>query len=209
MPRKPQFTMADVIEAAFKLVKRSGWAGLSTAAVARKLGCSTMPIYSHCKNLEKLQDEVVKRGWALLQEYESKTYTGDAWIDQAIGYVHFAKKEKKLFMSMFDGRNLKLHRQMLQRHWVNLSHLLEGYGAFRNLTREQSMRVRYSRAMLSHGVAMAVSMGYGEILDSDALITDYLTSASYSLLEGFQQVTLPEGKDKFSLYRKFEQIRNR
>jgi AcrR family transcriptional regulator len=201
--------MADVIEAAFTLVKKYGWSGLSAAAVADKLGCSTMPIYSHCQNLEKLQDEVVKKGWALLQEYESKTYTGDVWIDQAIGYVGFAKEEKKLFMCMFDGRNLKLHRQMLKRHWENLSHLLEHYRAFRDLTREQSLRVRYSRAMLSHGVAMAVSMGYGEILENDAMITEYLTSASHSLLQGFQLVPLPGGKDKFSLHRKFEEIKNR
>jgi AcrR family transcriptional regulator len=207
MPRKPQFTFNDVIETAFALVRKDGWPGLSAAAVADKLGCSTMPIYSHFKNMGKLQDEVVIKGFELLHEYESKQYIGDAWIDQAIGYVHFAKKEKQLFMCMFDGRNLKLHREMLFKHWQNLSELLEGYPAFKDLDDEQRMRIRYSRAMLSHGVATSVSMGYGEILENDEMIAGYLKSASQALLTGFKELTPLEGEANLSLTEIIKKIR--
>jgi AcrR family transcriptional regulator len=198
MPRKAQFSKSDVISAAFELVKQSGWSGLSAAAVADKLGCSTMPIYSHFKNLEKLQDEVVKKGWELVKDYESRQFTGDAWIDQAIGYVRFSKKERRLFMCMFDGRNLELHREMLHEHWRHLSQLVEGYDAFVGLSEEKCMVIRYSRAMLSHGVATTVSMGYGEILEDDAKIADYLTNASHALLRGYDKDSHPGDKIKFS-----------
>jgi len=208
MPRKAQFTMSDVIEAAFKLVKTGGWAGLSASAVAGQLGCSTMPIYSHFKNMEKLQDEVVIKGWRLLGEYESRPYTGDAWIDQAVGYVRFAKSETKLFICMFDGRNLKLHRKMLLEHWQHLSVLLDGYTAFSDMEEEQCMRVRYSRAMLSHGVATSVGMGYGEILENDDMIAQYLTSASHALLNGYREVPPSEGETGLSLKGKFIKIKS-
>jgi len=207
MPRKPQFTMRDVVTTAFNLVRQKGWAGLSASAVADKLGCSTMPIYSHFKNMEKLQDEVVIKGFELLHEYESKQYIGDAWVDQAIGYVRFAKKEKKLFLCMFDGRNLKLHRAMLFKHWQKLSELLEGYAAFKDLDEEQCMRIRYSRAMLSHGVATSVNMGYGEILENDEMICGYLDSASQALLKGYIELKSLEGNKKIYLTEKIKEIR--
>jgi hypothetical protein len=206
MPRKPQFTIGNVIAAAFGLVRKNGWPGLSAAAVADSLGCSTMPIYSHFKNMQKLQDEVVRKGWLLLQAYESKPYCGDAWIDQAIGYVHFAKKEQKLFMCMFDGRNLKLHREMLKAHWQQLTMQVEGYAPFGDLEEEQCMRIRYSRAMLSHGVATSVSMGYGEILEDEETIARYLTGASHALLSGYQQAPPLKDEDKIRLKEKFDDI---
>lgn len=207
MPRKPQFSKRDVTSAAFELVKENGWQGLSASAVANKLGCSTMPIYSHFKNLEKLQDEVVKKGWELVKDYESRRFTGDVWIDQAIGYVQFSKKERRLFMCLFDGRNLELHRKMLHEHWRHLSQLVEGYEAFVGLSEEQCMRIRYSRAMLSHGVATSVSMGYGEILEDDAKIEDYLTSVSHALLRGYENDSLPGGKMKLSLLKNFDALK--
>jgi len=206
VPRKPQFTKNDVIEAAIQLVRKRGWAGLSAPAVARKLGCSTMPIYSHFKTVKKLQDEVVKNAWILIGQYESKHYTGDAWVDQAIGYVRFAKKEKNLFRCMFDGRNLKLQRKMLREHWANLSSLLEGYEAFRGIDEKQCLRVRYSRGMLTHGVATSIINGWGFLFEGSKIaptkneaLAKYLTMVSRALLEGYQVVIPPNTGDNLNL----------
>ncbi len=206
MPRKPQFTTNDVTDAAFKLVRKSGWAGLSASAVAAELGCSTMPIYSHFKNMDKLQDEVVKKAWVLIQKYESKQYTKDAWVDQAVGYVRFAKKEKNLFMCMFDGRNLKLHREMLREHWINLSQLLDGYEAFSGMDKELSMRIRYSRAMLSHGVAVSASMGWSVLLRNNGVLEKYLTTVSQALLKGYRDVTAGDHGGDLNLDKNFKEI---
>ena len=56
MPRKTQFSAEDVILAAYELVREKGLAGLSAPAVANKMGCSTMPIYSHFKNMQVLTE---------------------------------------------------------------------------------------------------------------------------------------------------------
>ena len=98
MPRKAQFSAEDVVTAAFELVRENGLPGLSAPAVANKMGCSTMPIYSHFQNMQALEDEIVKKAWKLSMEYKSKTYTGDVWIDQGIGYVRFSKDEPNPFI---------------------------------------------------------------------------------------------------------------
>ena len=206
MARKATFSKIDVIETAFKLARKHGWTGLSVNAVAEQLRCSSMPIYSHFKNMAQLQDAVVIKAWELVEEYETREYTGDRWVDQAIGYVRFAKKENKLFRCLIDGRNLKLHRKMLQQNWKCLARQLIDYEGFKGLSDELVIRIRYSRYMLSYGIAIAVSMGHSEVINSNELISSYLTSASHALLLGYQKTPLLDEATGMSLkeyYKKY------
>ena len=187
MPRKTQFSAEDVVMAAFELVREKGLAGLSAPAVADKMGCSTMPIYSHFKNMQALEDEVVKKTWTLVMHYQTERYTGDVWVDQAIGYVRFARDEKNLFKCMLAGHNPQLRYEMHQKQWHYLAEQLQGYDAFDNLDEEQRMRVRYSRAMLSHGVAMSPNTGLNKIIvENDDLLAGYLSTVSQALLKGYE-----------------------
>jgi len=174
MPKKTHLTVNDFLDTAFDIVRKNGWEKLSITALAKLMGCSTMPVYSHFENLEALKDEVVKKGWDLIRDYESKQYTGDAWIDQAVGYVYFARENSRLFECMLDRRNLELERRMLQKHWNFLTNLLSGYQGFDGLTQEQCRVIRYSRAMFTQGVATTVSKGWSKLLTDNETIERYL-----------------------------------
>ena len=188
MPKKTHLTRDDFLETAFDMVRKNGWKKLSITAVAKHMGCSTMPVYTHFENLETLKDEVVKKGWDLVNAYESKQYTGDAWIDQSIGYVYFARDHPPLFACLLDGRNLALERRMLQEHWEFLTSLLSDYPGFEGLGREQCRVIRYSRAMFTQGVATTVSKGLGKLLTDDEAIKKYMTASSQAILEGYRHV---------------------
>ncbi|WP_022663797.1 TetR/AcrR family transcriptional regulator [Desulfospira joergensenii] len=188
MPKKTHLTVNDFLETAFDIVKKNGWGKLSITAVAKHMGCSTMPVYSHFENLEALKDEVAKKGWDLIREYELKPYTGDAWIDQAIGYVFFARENSQLFACMLDGRNLELERRMLQKHWDYLTDLLKGYQGFDGLSPEQRRMIRYSRAIFTQGVATTVSKGLGKLRTDNEAIEKYMTISSQAILEGYRKV---------------------
>jgi len=197
MPRRTQFTPDDVVLAAFELVRNKGLTGLSAPAVAEKMGCSTMPIYSHFKNMQALEDAVVKKAWDLVREYQTKPYTGDIWVDQAIGYIRFAREEENLFRSMLDGRNAKLKYRMNRRHWEKLAKFLENYPRFRDLDDEKIARIRYTRAMLSHGIATAPRIGLNKIfIESDKLLARFLTDAGQALLKGYQKVPPLQGEER-------------
>jgi hypothetical protein len=171
------------------------------------MGCSTMPIYSHFKNMQALEDEVVKKIWRMVMRYQAEKYSGDVWIDQAIGYVRFARNEKNLFKCMLDGHNPELRYEMHQKQWQYLAEDLEGYHGFDGLDEEQRARVRYSRSMLSHGVAMSPSTGLNKIIvENDELLAEYLSTVSQALLKGYEVLPpLEEEKkrlleDKLSKY---------
>lgn len=207
MPRKSQFSAEDVVQAAFDLVRAKGLAGLSAPAVANKMGCSTMPIYSHFKNMQALEDEVVKRAWKLSMAYKAKTYTGDVWIDQGIGYVVFTKEEHNLFKCTLDAHNMELKYEMAIANWKFLAEQLDGYKGFNELDREQQERVRYSRAMLTHGIATAPKVGINRILlEDNELLAIFLTNVSKALLAGFKELPPLTEKDRQLIEEKIKTI---
>ena len=193
MARKTKFTADDVIETAFNLVRKNGWPGLSVTAVANALDCSTMPIYSHFQNLDKLADAVVRKAWQLFFEYDSKSYTGDAWIDQALGSIHFAREEKRLFMCLYDGRNLKLQRELIKEHWAHLSEFIETYEPFSNLDTKQRDAIRHARAMFCHGVGTSIAMDWYAFSEEDINLEKYLSMTSQALLEGYKEIYARDG----------------
>jgi AcrR family transcriptional regulator len=207
MPRKAQFTAEDIITAAFELVREKGLDGLSAPSVAEKMGCSTMPIYSYFKNMQALEDEVIQKAWTLVVEYETRHYTGDRWIDQGMGYVLFARDERNLFNCMLAGRNLNLQYEMQKKHWQYQTERLEDYPGFVNMDEEQRTRIRYARAMLSHGVAMSPNTGMNKvIIENNTILSGFLTNVSQALLKGYIDLpSLPEDKQRL-LDEKMEQL---
>ncbi len=207
MPRKTQFTVEDVIKAAFELVREKGLSGLSAPAVAAKMGCSTMPIYSHFKSMQALEDEVVKKAWKMAMQYEEERHTGDAWADQAIGYVRFAREEPNLFHCRIEGRNLELRHEMMIKNWQYLAKLLKDYDAFDDLNERLSEKIRYARAMLSHGIAMSPRLGLNKIIvDDDEILSGFLTDVSQALLTGYKEAPPFDEDEKCSWKEKIKKF---
>jgi hypothetical protein len=50
-------------------------------------------------------------------------------------------------------------------------------------------------------------MGYGEILEDDTKIADYLTSVSHALLRGYGNDSLAGGKMKLSLIENYDALK--
>lgn len=186
MPRKNQFTADEIVDAAYALARDHGWKGLSVTAVAKRIGSSTMPIYSYFDNLEKLKDAVAIKGWHLLMEYETRQYTGDTWIDQSMGYIRFAMDENQLFHCMFDGRNSDLQLEMRTIHWNHLTRALKGYDDFKGLGNEQLFLIRYSRGMFTHGLAVSVISNWGKLLEVDGMVESMVVATSRSILKGYK-----------------------
>src|SRR6185369_3136318 len=111
-PRNMQFSRAEIIGAAFELVRNNGWSGFSVTAVAKAINSSTMPIYSQFANVRELEDAVCLKAMEMLKERMLEVVTGDKWIDQGISFVRFAEEEKFLFRALWDGRNIELSKEM-------------------------------------------------------------------------------------------------
>jgi len=149
----------------------------------------------------------VVEGWELVKEYEGRTFTGDVWVDQAVGYVRFAKKEKVLFRCLIDSRNLKLYRKMILTHWESLTDQLADYEPFKDLSDEQRSQIRYTRSKLALGLAITVSTEYGGAINSNRLINSYLKIASHAILNGFRNAPSLSEASKRELKENFRKLR--
>lgn len=157
MPPKAKFEKESIINAAFEVVRKEGWEGLSARSIARELNSSTGPIYSHLKSMKILEEEALRKAWALFEKYMTTPVTGDKWIDQGIGHLRFAKDERALYKAIFDGRHHNVPNKIGQAVWKNLTEDLSDYPLFKDLSREMQQEIRSSRWIFNHGLASLIT----------------------------------------------------
>ena len=195
MPPKPRFQTEDIIDAAFDIVRKEGWNGLSARAIAKKLNSSTRPIYSYLESMKSLEEEIVKKALALFNEYLSLKETGDKWLDQAIGYVRFAIEEKMLFRCINDEKHAVLQRKNTREMWEILRAELANYKPFENLSQTEVDRIRVMRWIFVHGIAALINSGWysSQEIDSEIFLKemniklpDVLNMANHLIYEGFK-----------------------
>jgi AcrR family transcriptional regulator len=101
MTQRAFFTKEAIVEAAFALTREKGWSGVTARNIAKKLGSSTMPIYSSMKSMDEIEVEVKARAEQLMLDYQKREYTANSALNLAVGYVTFARDERNLFRFLF------------------------------------------------------------------------------------------------------------
>ena len=103
MPTKIRISKDMILDAAFEIVRKDGMEKLSNRELASKLKCSIRPIYYQFENVEEMQKELYLK----IEQYFNK-FILDNMVEEipkykqvGINYIKFAKKEKKLFQTLF------------------------------------------------------------------------------------------------------------
>lgn len=196
MPPKQRFSSEDVIDAAFNIVRRFGWEGLSARSIAKELNSSTRPIYDHLQSMKNIEKGVVEKALATFVDYITDDRTGDKWLDQALGYVLFASKEKHLFRCINDEEHIHFQKEFTRQHWAKLGDQLADDERFRNMPEATKNRIRVARWFFLHGISYLASTGWMKLPESATdkvpefvgmSLTDFLRKANQAIYEGFKQ----------------------
>lgn len=185
MPPKFKFTRVEIVDTAFKLVRAKGWGALSTRSLADALGTSARPIYSHFNSMDELEEELAKKGVELLYEYMIQERTGDPWHDHGIGYVLFAREEKRLFRGLNDEKRIKYYKKYGEIIWDTLTKSLSEYVPFQGLSAEQIYQVQLTRWLLAHGLAFQLANHTPDVWAGQVILT--MQQGSTAILEGLKQ----------------------
>lgn len=102
MPPKAKFTKEEIVEAALNIVKTYGFEALTSRALGTQLGSSARPIFTVFKNMDEVQQSVIKSAKMLYKEYVDKGLTADHPF-KGVGtqYILFSINEPKLFQLLF------------------------------------------------------------------------------------------------------------
>ena len=186
MPPKFKFNKDEIVDTGFKIVRRRGWAGLSTRSLAEDLGSSARPIYSFFNSMAQLEEEIVRRAVDLLYSYMTRKITGDAWQDHGIGYVLFAQDEKHLFRACNHEKHIAYFKKYGDVIWEKLTESLSGSPIFHGLSEAQIFQIQATRWLLAHGLAFQVSAPPPDVWD-DGKIVSMMLQGSTAIYEGLKK----------------------
>jgi len=180
MAPKKKFELEQIIEAAFKVLKRDGFAAITARSIAAELGSSTTPIYWALESMDKVEDALRAKTMELMAEYQAKKYTDNVFINLAVGYVEFARREPNLF------RFLAIERQKpldLKEEGVFEEALTRQLGfkppiksSFGEIDQESMDELTLMSFIFNYGLAVAVSTNMLKF-DTEEEIKDLVTRA--------------------------------
>ena len=95
---KQRITKEMVVNAAFEIARSDGMEQVMVKNIAEKIGCSVQPIYSYCKNMEGLRQDVTLKVCSFIGEYvQTHIDKDDIFETTGRAYIQFAKEEPHLF----------------------------------------------------------------------------------------------------------------
>ncbi|MDT8719251.1 TetR/AcrR family transcriptional regulator [Clostridium sp. 19966] len=103
MPPKPAITKGMIDNEAFQIVRESGMDALTARNLAKRLNCSTQPIYSICKSMEHIKNHVYAMAveFVLSNMKEYRNEKNSPALNLCLGYLNVTKNEKQLFKSVY------------------------------------------------------------------------------------------------------------
>ena len=110
MPAVKKVSKDEIIDAAAEVLRDEGFSAVNARSVARKLGCSTQPIYFCFRNMEELKAALTERAIERHTQRVRESLRAHAGNDSryssyGMGFVKFAAEEKQLFRWLYlEGR---------------------------------------------------------------------------------------------------------
>ena len=106
MPAVRKVSKEQIIDAAVEVLRDDGFSAINARSVAKKLGCSTQPIYFSFKNMDELKAALTQRAielhtqrvWDSLRAHEG---SDSRYSSYGMGFVKFAAEEKQLFRWLY------------------------------------------------------------------------------------------------------------
>ena len=102
MPAVRKVSKEQIIDAAVDVLRDDGFSAINARSVAKKLGCSTQPIYFSFRNMEELKAALTERAIQMHTQRvrdSLRIHEGNdsRYSSYGMGFVKFAAEEKQLF----------------------------------------------------------------------------------------------------------------
>lgn len=102
MPPNIKISKEAITESAFQLTRENGIQAVNARELAKRLGCSTQPIFRVYATMDDLKQELYERAEAAYTEHLNEGMKHpNPFFGIGLAYIDFAKKEKNLFKLLF------------------------------------------------------------------------------------------------------------
>jgi len=170
LPPKPKLTKEAILSAALDLVREEGADAVNARNVAKKLNCSTQPIFSHFASMEELKAAVQAQAEQLYNTAMMEGLQGgEGFLDMGLAYIRFARTEKKLFQLLF------MSGAFQQEKAAEIAGTTEGdeeiirmIAQMAGLSRDQAQRLYSGIWFTTHGISALLATNGSTMDDAEA-----------------------------------------
>lgn len=189
MPAIKKVSKEAIIDAAVDVLREGGAAAINARSVAKKLGCSTQPIYLSFQSMDDLKAAMTQRAmmlhtqhvreWLHILDADGSCYRQHSYYSSyGIGFVKFAAQEKYLFRWLYlDGEQLGSYQDDVLLPEI-IAAIMNEYG----YTRELAEKLHKDMAYYSYGMALLANTDHLNLTDAELLASfrrEFMALAAY------------------------------
>ena len=168
MPAVRKASKDEIVDAAVEVLREGGFAAVNARSVAKKLGCSTQPIYFSFRNMEELKAALTARAIELhtrrvrdsLRAHEGND---SRYSSYGMGFVKFATEERQLFRWLYlEGEQLGPYQNDVLLPEV-IAVIVEEFG----YSEEVARRLHQDMIYFTYGLAILANTGHLQLTEEE------------------------------------------
>ncbi|WP_155828545.1 TetR/AcrR family transcriptional regulator [Schleiferilactobacillus shenzhenensis] len=163
MARRKMITRDMILTSAYDLVVKDGFNNFTARNIAKRMGCSTQPLYLEFSCMDDLKRAVIEKIQDYLREdVFSRHYTGDPLIDLSLSYIDLAKNDRSLYRAIYIEDHFG--REAMRRFAYEMGmERLRLYPDAQQLSERRQRDIITGNWIISTGLSALVSAGYLDI----------------------------------------------
>lgn len=185
MARKKTITKDQIFTAAYDLVVEEGFRSFTARNIARRMNCSTQPLYLEFKSMGELKQAVMAEIKTTLETKMGKRFTDDPIVDLGLAYINFALENRQLYRAVFVEDHFGVEEM---REYAILTALrrLQAYAPAAHITEAQQRNTISGLWIVATGIANLMAPGFIDITREQmidilkAVIRDFIVNGRFS-----------------------------
>ena len=168
MPAVRKVSREKIIDAAVDVLRTDGFPAVNARSVAKRLGCSTQPIYVCFRNMQELKSALTERAieqhtQRVRESLRSHEGNDSRYSSYGMGFVKFAAEEKQLFRWLYlDGEQPGTYQSdVMQTEVITVIQEEFGYDA------ETARRFHQDMLYYTYGLAILANTDHLNLTDGE------------------------------------------
>ena len=168
MPAVRKASKDEIVDAAVEVLREGGFAAVNARSVAKKLGCSTQPIYFSFRNMEELKAALTVRAIELhtrrvRDSLRAREGNDSRYSSYGMGFVKFAAEERQLFRWLYlEGEQLGPYQNDVLLPEV-IAVIVEEFG----YSEEVARRLHQDMIYFTYGLAILANTGHLHLTEEE------------------------------------------
>ncbi len=187
MPPKAKFSREEIISAALKITRESGFEAVTARALGEVLKSSARPVFTVFENMEEVLSETVSAARNLYNQYIYEGLSEEIpFKGVGTAYIRFARNEPNFFRLLFmsTSKNQQSLSTILPAIDENSDKILESIMIPYKLDRQKAFELYKYLWIFSHGIATLCATNVCNFTDEE--ISRLLTAEFVGMLKNLK-----------------------